>query len=323
MGVKRALVLGVSGQDGAYLSKLLLDEGYDVYGLVRRESSANGCLGWLGILGQVKLVGGDVADLARLIHVMQEIRPHEVFNLAGQSFVPASWEQPVATSMTTGLGAVHALEAVRSACPEARFYQAASSEIFDGRDPTLSELTLRAPRTPYAAAKEFAFWMTVNYRDGFGLHASNGILFNHESPLRRPEFVTRKVTATVSRIKLGLTNELRLGNLDVRRDWGHSKDYVRAMWLMLQQSEPDDYVVATGRTATVRDLCEIAFDYVGLKAKDYVVIDQNLYRPAESAVRCGDASKAKEKLGWAPSVTLEQMIHEMVDADVHRLRQLV
>jgi GDPmannose 4,6-dehydratase len=323
MGVKRALVLGVSGQDGAYLSKLLLDEGYDVYGLVRRESSANGCLGWLGILGQVKLVGGDVADLARLIHVMQEIRPHEVFNLAGQSFVPASWEQPVATSMTTGLGAVHALEAVRSVCPEARFYQAASSEMFDGCDPTQSELTLKAPRTPYAAAKAFAFWMTVSYRNGFGLHASNGILFNHESPLRRPEFVTRKVTATVSRIKLGLTNELRLGNLDVRRDWGHSKDYVRAMWLMLQQSEPDDYVVATGRTATVRDLCEIAFDYVGLKAKDYVVIDQDLYRPAESAVRCGDASKAKEKLGWAPSVTLEQMIHEMVDADVHRLRQLV
>jgi GDPmannose 4,6-dehydratase len=321
--VKRALVTGVSGQDGAYLSKLLLEHGYDVYGLVRRGTSPDGCLGWLGILDRVKLVRGDLADLARLIHLMREIRPHEVFNLAGQSFVPASWEQPVSTSMITGVGAVHALEAVRLGCPEARFYQASSSEMFAAHDPTQSELTAKAPRTPYAAAKEFAYWMTVSYRDGFGLHASNGILFNHESPLRRPEFVTRKVSTAVSRIKLGLMDELRLGNIDVKRDWGHSKDYVRAMWLMLQQSEPDDYVVATGRVATVRDVCEIAFDYVGLKAENHIVIDQNLYRPAEPAVRCGDASKAKKKLGWTPSVTLEQMICEMVDADIERTRQLV
>jgi GDPmannose 4,6-dehydratase len=314
-------VTGVSGQDGAYLSKLLLEQGYEVYGLVRREASPDGCLGWLGILDRVKLVRGDVADLARLIHLMREIRPHEVFNLAGQSFVPVSWEQPVSTGMVTGIGAVHALEAVRVSCPEARFYQASSSEMLAVYDPTQNEATAKAPRTPYAAAKEFAYWMTVNYRDGFGLHASNGILFNHESPLRRPEFVTRKVTTAVSRIKLGLARELRLGNIDVKRDWGHSKDYVRAMWLMVQQNEPDDYVVATGRTASVRDICEIAFDYVGLKAKNHIVIDRDLYRPAEPTVRCGDAAKARTKLGWTPQVTLEQMIREMVDADIERARQ--
>lgn len=321
MDVKRALVTGVSGQDGAYLSKLLLEQGYEVYGLVRRAPSPDGCLDWLGIADRVKLVRGDVADLARLIHLMREIRPHEVFNLAGQSFVPVSWDQPVSTGMVTGIGAVHALEAVRIACPEARFYQASSSEMFAASDPIQSELAAKTPRTPYAAAKEFAYWMTVNYRDGFGLHASNGILFNHESPLRRPEFVTRKVTTAVSRIKLGLADELRLGNIDVQRDWGHSKDYVRAMWLMVQQTEPDDYVVATGRTASLRDICEIAFDYVGLKADKYIVIDHDLYRPGEPMVRCGDASKAKRKLGWAPSVTLEQMICEMVDADFERAQQ--
>jgi GDPmannose 4,6-dehydratase len=321
--MKRALVTGVSGQDGAYLSKLLLEEGYEVYGLARRDPSADGCLDWLGITDRVKFVRGDVADLARLIHLMRKIRPHEVFNLAGQSFVPVSWEQPVSAGLVTGLGAVHVLEAVRIGWPEARFYQASSSEILSDGDLMQSELTPKTPRSPYAAAKEYAYWMTVNYRDGFGLHASNGILFNHESPLRRTEFVTRKITSAVSRIKLGKLDKLRLGNIDLQRDWGHAKDFVRAMWLMLQQSEPDDYVVATGHMASVRNLCEIAFDYAGLKAKDYIVIDRDLCRPLEPTLRRGDPSKAKRKLGWAPSVTLEQMICEMVDADIERMRQHV
>jgi GDPmannose 4,6-dehydratase len=244
-----------------------------------------------------------------------------VYNLAGQSFVPASWDQPVSTSIVTGVGAVHVLEAMRVSCPDARFYQASTSEMLEPRGPKQRETTPKAPRTPYAAAKLFAYWMTVQYRDGFGLHASNGILFNHESPLRRPEFLMRKVTSTVSEIKVGRKKELRLGNVDVERDWGHAWDYVRAMWLMLQQTEPDDYIIATGRTASVRHVCEVAFDYVGLKAENHVVIDPSLYRPAEPTVRCGNASKAKKKLGWAPSVTLEQMICEMVDADIERARR--
>jgi GDPmannose 4,6-dehydratase len=319
--VKRAFVAGASGQDGSYLSKLLLDEGYEVYGLIRRDVSPNGSLAWLGIQDKVKLVRGDVTDLSRLTQLIREIRPHEVFNLAGSSFIPASWEQPVSTSMTTGFGALHLLEAVRIAWPEARFYQATSSEILAANDAVQSETVAKAPRTPYAASKLFAHWMTANYREGFGLHASNGILFNHESPLRRSEFVTRKVTATAARIKLGLADTLRLGNIDVKRDWGHAKDYVHAMWLMLQQSEPDDYVVATGRAASVRDVCEIAFDHVGLRANDYIVIDRDLFR-SEPPLRCGDPTKAKVKLGWAPSITLEQMICEMVDADIERERRL-
>jgi GDPmannose 4,6-dehydratase len=235
--------------------------------------------------------------------------------------VPASWDHPVSTSIVSGIGAVHVLEAMRAACPDARFYQASTSEMLDPRGRMQRETTAKAPRTPYAAAKLFAYWMTVQYRDGFGLHASNGILFNHESPLRRPEFLLRKVTSTVSQIKLGHTNELRLGNIDVERDWGHARDYVHAMWLMLQQSEPDDYIVATGRTTSVRRVCEVAFEHVGLKAENHIVIDKSLYRPAEPTVRCGDASKARKKLGWAPSVTLEQMICEMVDADIKRARR--
>jgi GDPmannose 4,6-dehydratase len=259
-----------------------------------------------------------------LIYLMREIRPQEVYNLAGHSYVPSSWDQPVSASMVSGVGAVNVLEALRIACPDARFYQASSSEMFGSvPDPVQSEGTPYRPRSPYAAAKAFAYWMTVNYREGFGLHASNGVLFNHESPLRRPEFVTRKVTTGVSRIKLGLQNELRLGNIEARRDWGHARDYVRAMWLMLQQDQPDDYVIATGRTASVREFCDIAFNHVGLNPDNHVIIDRTLFRPADPVSRCGDASKARNRLGWEPSVTLEQLIREMVDVDIERERLLL
>src|SRR3954466_14194231 len=306
--MKRALVTGVTGQDGAYLSDLLLEKGYEVYGMLRRSSSADvvdARLRWLGIEKRIKFIDGNLIDLSGLIRTMKEVRPHEVYNLAAQSFVKSSWQQPLLTGNVTGLGAANVLEAVRLECPEARFYQASSSEMYGLiQEPVQSEKTPFYPRSPYAAAKLYAHWMTVNYRESFGLHASSGILFNHESPLRGIEFVTRKITDGVARIKLGLTTQLKLGNLDAQRDWGHSKDYVRAMWLMLQQEVPDDYVIATGRTTTVRDMCRIAFEYVGLKADDYIVICPDLFRPAEVDILLGDASKAKETLGWAPEISL-------------------
>jgi GDPmannose 4,6-dehydratase len=253
---------------------------------------------------------------------MKEVKPDEVYNLAAQSFVKSSWQQPLLTGTVTGLGAANVLEAVRLECPEARFYQASSSEMYGLiQEPVQSEKTPFYPRSPYAAAKLYAHWMTVNYRESFGLHASSGILFNHESPLRGIEFVTRKVTDGVARIKLGLEKELRLGNIDAKRDWGHSKDYVRAMWMMLQQEVPDDYVIATGRTTTVRDMCRIAFEYVGLKADDHIVICPDLFRPAEVDILLGDATKAKETFGWVPEISLETMIHEMVDVDLQRVRR--
>ena len=321
--MKKAFVTGVTGQDGAYLSQLLLEKNYEVYGLVRRSSTADvndTRLRWLNIAGDIKLIDGNLTDLSSLIRILREIKPDEIYNLAAQSFVKSSWHQPLLTGNVTGLGCVNVLEAMRLECPEARFYQASSSEMYGLiQEPVQSETTPFYPRSPYAAAKLYAHWMTINYRESFHLHASSGILFNHESPLRGIEFVTRKVTDGVARIKLGLAKELRLGNIDAKRDWGHSRDYVRAMWLMLQQDRPDDYVVATGRSVTVRDMCEIAFKHVGLDLNSHLVIDPELFRPAEVDILLGDAGKAKGILGWEPVVTLEEMISEMVEADLKRL----
>ncbi|MGO3932898.1 GDP-mannose 4,6-dehydratase [Rhodopseudomonas pseudopalustris] len=320
---KIAFITGITGQDGAYLASLLLEQGYAVHGLLRRSASADGMvsrLKWLGVADRVTLHDGNLTDLSSLIRVLGDVRPHEVYNLAAQSFVKSSWQQPLLTGTVTGLGAVNALEAVRTACPEARFYQASSSEMFGMiQEPVQSETTPFYPRSPYAAAKLYAHWMTINYRESFGMHASCGILFNHESPLRGIEFVTRKITDGVARIKLGLQQQLVLGNLDAKRDWGHARDYTRAMWLMLQQDKPDDYVIATGRAASVREFCEMAFACVGLDMNDHVVTDPRFLRPAEVDVLKGDASKAKQKLGWQFETPLERLIEEMVEADLARL----
>ncbi|GJE43436.1 GDP-mannose 4,6-dehydratase [Methylobacterium soli] len=321
--MKKALITGITGQDGAYLAQLLHQKGYEVHGLVRRSSTTDVNdlrLRWLGIVDDVTLVDGDLSDLSSLMRVVRSVQPDEVYNLAAQSFVKTSWQQPLLTGAVTGLGCANVLEAVRIEKPDARFYQASSSEMYGLiQEPMQSETTPFYPRSPYAAAKLYGHWMTVNYRESFGLHASSGILFNHESPLRGIEFVTRKVTDSVARIKLGLGHELRLGNIDAKRDWGHARDYVKAMWLMLQQDVADDYVVATGRTVTVRDMCRIAFDHVGLSMDKHLVIDPNLFRPAEVDVLLGNPGKAKAKLGWEPETTLEAMIQEMVDADLKRL----
>jgi GDPmannose 4,6-dehydratase len=321
--MKKALITGITGQDGAYLAQLLYQKGYEVHGLVRRSSTTDVNdlrLRWLGIVDDVKLVDGDLSDLSSLMRVVRSVQPDEVYNLAAQSFVKTSWQQPLLTGAITGLGCANVLEAVRIEKPDARFYQASSSEMYGLiQEPMQSETTPFYPRSPYAAAKLYGHWMTVNYRESFGLHASSGILFNHESPLRGIEFVTRKVTDSVARIKLGLGHELRLGNIDAKRDWGHARDYVKAMWLMLQQDVADDYVVATGRTVTVRDMCRIAFDHVGLSMDKHLVIDPDLFRPAEVDVLLGNPGKAKAKLGWEPETTLEAMIQEMVDADLKRL----
>ncbi|NHO33154.1 GDP-mannose 4,6-dehydratase [Acetobacter fallax] len=319
-----ALITGVTGQDGAYLSQFLLSRGYRVVGLLRRSASADVVglrLHWLGIADKVELVDGNLTDLSSLIRIVQDVQPDEVYNLAAQSFVAASWQQPLLTGNVTGMGAANVLEAVRIVNPGIRFYQASSSEMFGKiQDKVQSEKTPFYPRSPYAVAKLYAHWMTVNYRESFGLHASSGILFNHESPLRGIEFVTRKVTDGVARIKLGLAKSLSLGNLDATRDWGHARDYVEAMWLMLQQDKPDDYVIATGRTTSIRDLCRIAFSHVGLEYTDYVTTDPAFFRPAEVDVLLGDASKAKKVLGWAAKTPLEDMIAEMVEADLARHR---
>jgi GDPmannose 4,6-dehydratase len=318
------LITGVTGQDGAYLSELLLGKGYEVFGVVRRSSHlgiADHRLRWLGIADRVHLVDGNMVDLPSLLRIVERTQPDEIYNLAAQSFVATSWDQPIVTAQVSGLGVVNILEAFRVAAPNARFYQASTSEMFGTSEAAAQcETTPFRPRSPYASAKLYGHWATVNYRESFGLHASSGILFNHESPLRGVEFVPRKVTDAVARIKTGVASELRLGNIDVKRDWGHAKDYVRAMWLMLQQDEPDDYVIATGVATTVRDMCRIAFDYVGLRMDDYVKIDESLFRPAEVDVLLGDPAKAKAKLGWETTRTLEQVIREMVDADLARVR---
>ena len=320
----KALITGVTGQDGAYLSQLLLEKGYEVFGLVRRSSSSDVVderLRWLGIAGQVRVLDGNLIDLSSLIRLCQEVKPDEIYNLGAQSFVKTSWNQPLLTGQVTALGAGNILEAARLAAPRARFYQASSSEMYGLiQEPMQSERTPFYPRSPYAVAKLYAHWMTVNYRESFGLHASSGILFNHESPLRGIEFVTRKVTDGAARIKLGLIGELKLGNLDAKRDWGHARDYVRAMWLMLQQDAPDDYVVATGRTVTVRDMCRVAFAHVGLNYEEFVRVDEAFLRPAEVEVLLGNPAKAREKLGWTAEISLESMIQEMVEADLFRHR---
>jgi GDPmannose 4,6-dehydratase len=318
------LITGVTGQDGAYLSRLLLQKGYRVFGMMRRSASSDVVgerLSWLGIRDQVELVDGNLIDLSSLIRVVQACQPDEVYNLGAQSFVAASWQQPLLTGEVTGLGAANILEALRIVRPQARFYQASSSEMFGLiQESRQSETTPFHPRSPYAAAKLYAHWMTVNHRESFGMHASSGILFNHESPLRGIEFVTRKITDGVARIKLGLARELSLGNLEAQRDWGHARDYVRAMWLMLQRDTPDDYVIATGRTTSIREFCRIAFGHAGLAYEDHVVTRADLLRPAEVDLLLGDATKAKQQLGWQAETSLEDMVAEMVEADLARHR---
>lgn len=319
----KALVTGIMGQDGAYLAQFLLEKNYQVFGLVRRSSTTevnNHRLRWLGIAEDVQLVDGDITDLSALVRAVRAIQPDEVYNLAAQSYVKSSWQQPLFTGSVTGMGVATILEALRIECPQARFYQASSSEMYGlVQEPRQTELTPFYPRSPYGVAKLYGHWMTVNYRESFGLHASNGILFNHESPLRGIEFVTRKVADGVARIKLGLAKSLALGNLDARRDWGHAKDYVRAMWLMLQQDTADDYVIATGRTTTVREMCRVAFAYAGLNMAAHVIVDPDLFRPAEVDVLLGDASKARKVLDWRPTISFEDMMREMVEADLRRL----
>jgi GDPmannose 4,6-dehydratase len=321
----RALITGITGQDGAYLSQFLLAKGYEVFGLVRRSSTGDVNdvrLRWLGILKHVRFIDGDITDVSSLMRAVRESRPDEIYNLAAQSFVKSSWQQPLLTGTVTALGAANMLEVLRLERPEARFYQASSSEMFGLiQEPIQSETTPFYPRSPYAAAKLYAHWMTVNYRESFGLHASSGILFNHESPLRGIEFVTRKITDGVARIKLGLANELELGNLDAKRDWGHARDYVQAMYLMLQEKVPDDYVIATGQTASVRDFCRLAFGYVELDYEEYVRINPAFLRPAEVNVLLGDATKAKQKLSWRATIGLEELAIEMVESDLERLRR--
>jgi len=320
---KTALITGITGQDGAYLAEFLLKKGYQVTGLIRRSSTRNSVddrLRWLGIADQVQLADGDLTDLSSLQRVFRLVKPDEVYNLAAQSFVATSWTQPLLTAEVTGMGVVNMLEAVRLEKPDARFYQASSSEMFGKvQSYPQNEETRFHPRSPYGVAKLLGHWMTINYRESFNIFGSSGILFNHESPLRGIEFVTRKVTRAVAAIYLGKQEKLFLGNTDARRDWGHARDYVRAMWLMLQQDDPDDYVVATGRTSTIKEMFDIAVEHVGLEPEAYVEIDQSLIRPAEVDVLLGDPKKAKEKLGWEPEISLEEMIAEMVDADIKRL----
>ncbi|MHB0877993.1 MAG: GDP-mannose 4,6-dehydratase [Anaerolineae bacterium] len=320
----RALITGVTGQDGSYLAEFLLDKGYDVIGMVRRSSTVNFDR-IRAIQDRITLVQGDLLDQASLIDIIAEHRPDEVYNLAAQSFVPTSWKQPVLTGEFTALGVTRVLDALRVVCgsgPKVRFYQASSSEMFGRvREVPQTERTPFYPRSPYGVAKVYGHWITVNYRESYDMYACSGILFNHESPRRGLEFVTRKISYAVARIKLGLASKLQLGNLDAQRDWGFAGDYVRAMWLMLQQPEPDDYVVATGETHSVRELCEVAFAHVGLDYRDFVEVDPKLLRPAEVDQLVGDARKAREVLGWEPTVSFRGLAQMMVDADIELIRE--
>ena len=318
---RRALVTGITGQDGSYLAELLLEKGYQVFGTTRRTSTDR--LDRIEhLLPRVELLSADLLDQNSLQSALQETRPHEVYNLAAQSFVPTSWRQPVLTAEFTAVGVTRLLEAVRLVDPGIRFYQASSSEMFGKVSETpQNEHTPFHPRSPYGVAKVYGHWITVNYRESYGLFACSGILFNHESPRRGLEFVTRKVSDGAARIKLGLARELRLGNLDARRDWGYAGDYVEAMWLMLQQPEPDDYVIATGEMHSVRELVEIAFERVGLDWRAHVVVDPRFVRPAEVDLLLGDASKARSRLGWKPRVGFRELAERMVDADLERLRR--
>lgn len=316
---KAALLTGITGQDGSYLAELLLRKGYQVHGIVRRSSTVNtGRIGHL--LDQICLHEGDLTDSHSLMRLVSEIRPAEIYNLAAQSFVPTSWHEPVFTADVTALGVTRVLDALRLVDPSIKFYQASSSEMFGKVQETpQTERTPFWPRSPYSVAKVFGHWLTVNYRESYDLFACSGILFNHESPRRGLEFVTRKITHTVARIKLGLARELRLGNLDARRDWGFAGDYVRAMWLMLQQDKPDDFVVGTGETRSVREFVEAAFSHVGLQWQDYVVIDPKFFRPAEVDLLVSDYSKARSVLGWEPTVRFKDLVAMMVEADLKQL----
>ena len=316
---RRALITGITGQDGSYLAEWLLEQGYEVYGIVRRSSAPNL---WRieHILDRIELKPADLLDQLSLLKILDEVRPQEFYNLAAMSFVPASWDQPLLTGEYNAQGVTRALEAVRQVDTKIRFYQASSSEMFGKvRAVPQSEETPFYPRSPYGVSKVYGHYITVNYRESYDLFACSGILFNHESPRRGLEFVTRKVTDGVARIKLGLSKELRMGNLDARRDWGFAGDYVRAMWLMLQQDEPDDYVIATGETHSVRELVEVAFGHVGLDWKKHVTLDQRFLRPAEVDLLIGTPEKAKAKLGWTPTVDFAGLVRMMVDADLSRV----
>lgn len=316
--MKKALITGITGQDGSYLAELLLSKGYQVTGMVRRASTET--FERIGhFKNQIDLRQADLLDQFSLVKILDDVQPDEIYNLAAMSFVPTSWTQPVLTGEFTALGVTRVLEAMRMVCPKARFYQASSSEMFGKVIETpQTETTPFYPRSPYGVAKAYGHFITVNYRESYNLYALSGILFNHESPRRGKEFVTRKITDAVARIKLGKQKELRMGNLDSKRDWGYAGDYVRAMWLMLQQDTPDDYVVATGETHSVRDFLEIAFGHVGLNFEDYVVIDPEFIRPAEVELLLGNPAKARDNLGWKPEVSFEQLVTRMVEADMDR-----
>jgi len=319
MGKKTALITGITGQDGSYLAELLLSKNYRVVGMVRRASTEN--FERIDHLkDKIELRQGDLLDQSSLTSLIDQVQPDEVYNLAAQSFVPTSWEQPVLTGEFTAMGVTRILEAVRKVNPKIRFYQASSSEMYGRvREVPQTELTPFHPRSPYGVAKAYGHYITINYRESYDMFAVSGILFNHESPRRGLEFVTRKVTDGVARIKLGLANELRMGNLDAKRDWGFAGDYVKAMWMMLQQSHADDYVISSGETHSVKELVELAFERVGLDWSKYVVIDPKFIRPAEVDLLIGDCSHAKTKLGWQPEVSFKELVYMMVDADVERL----
>jgi GDPmannose 4,6-dehydratase len=320
--MQRALITGITGQDGSYLAEFLLGKGYGVYGMVRRASFQRFDR-IQHILDRVEIIEGDLTDQSSLDDAMKTIAPDEVYNLASQSFVPTSWNQPVLTADVTGTGVTRMLEAIRKHKPDAKFYQASTSEMFGKvRETPQNEATPFYPRSPYGVAKVYAHWITINYRESYNIFACSGICFNHESPRRSLEFISRKVTDGVARIKLGLADTLKLGNLEARRDWGFAKDFVEAMWLMLQQDQAEDYVIATGVSHSVQDLVDTAFDYVGLPTEPHVVVDPKFFRPAEVDILVGDASKAKTNLGWMPTSSFKEMIHMMVEADLKRLTHL-
>ena len=321
MTQRTALITGITGQDGSYLAEFLLEKGYRVVGMVRRTSTINFDR-LQHFQDDIEIVQGDLLDQMSLVDILQDAQPDEVYNLAAQSFVPTSWKQPVLTGEFTALGVTRVLDAIRIVNPQIKFYQASSSEMFGKvQEVPQTEATPFYPRSPYGVAKVYGHWITINYRESYDLFACSGILFNHESPRRGIEFVTHKVTHAAARIKLGLQKEVRLGNLDSRRDWGYAGDYVRAMWLMLQQEQPEDYVISTGETHSVKELCQAAFGRVGLNWEDHVVVDQKFYRPAEVDLLIGNPAKARAKLGWKPTVSFEELIQMMVDADLKAIQE--
>ena len=316
MGKKRALITGITGQDGSYLAEFLLEKDYEVFGLIRRSSTVN-FERISHLQDKVELVSGDLLDQKSIVTALEAARPHEVYNLGAQSFVPVSWEQPMLTGEITGLGVMRILEAIRACDEKIRFYQASTSELFGKAQETpQSEKTPFYPRSPYGVSKLYGHWITINYRESYNMYACAGILFNHESPRRGLEFVTRKITHGVARIKHGIDADLRLGNLDARRDWGFAGDFVRAMWLMLQQEEADDFVIATGQTRTIREFCQVAFAHADLDWEQYVVVDERFFRPAEVNILLGDPARARDQLGWELETSFEEMVRLMVDRDL-------